>query len=126
MASVPGHDAPGQTPYTLFRLLNGFLAPFRYRHRAERHDLGCIYIEVSDSRLERGGIPVREFPRDPRPQTLERFLPTGRDATVLDCGCGDGSFLLWLKDEGFSDPAGVDLSGEQVEKSQIFRHHPGL
>ena len=49
-----------------------------------------------------------------------RVLPTGRDATVLDCGCGDGSFLLWLKDEGFRDLAGVDLSGEQVQRARSF------
>ncbi len=51
------------TPYALFRLFNGFLAPFRYTHRAERHDLGCIYVGVSGSRLEEGGIPLREFPQ---------------------------------------------------------------
>jgi len=50
-------------PYDLFRLFNGFLVSFRYSQRAERHDLGCIYVGVSRSRLEQGGIPVREFPQ---------------------------------------------------------------
>jgi len=49
-------------PYGLFRLFNGFLASFRYSHCAERHDLGCVYVGVSRSRLEQGGIPMREFP----------------------------------------------------------------
>ena len=49
-------------PYDLFRLFNGFLAPFRYTHRAERHDLGCIYAGVSHARRRRAPIPTREFP----------------------------------------------------------------
>ena len=50
-------------PYVLFRLFNGFLAPFRYTHHAERHDLGRIYVGVSRRRLERGDIPIRDFPQ---------------------------------------------------------------
>jgi FkbM family methyltransferase len=49
-------------PYRLFRLFNGFLSPFQYSHRAERHDLGCIYIGVSTKRLDEGNIPIRAFP----------------------------------------------------------------
>lgn len=49
-------------PYSMFRLFNGFLAPFRYHPHAERHDLGCIYVGVSRSRLGQGDIPIREFP----------------------------------------------------------------
>jgi FkbM family methyltransferase len=56
-------DYLADTPYVLFRLFNGFLAPFRYTHRAERHDLGRIYVGVSRRRLDCGDIPVREFPQ---------------------------------------------------------------
>jgi len=49
-------------PYQLFRLFNGFLSPFQYSHRMERHDLGCIYIGVSTKRLGRGDIPTHAFP----------------------------------------------------------------
>jgi hypothetical protein len=49
-------------PYRLFRLFNGFLAPFQYSHRAERHDLGCVYVGVSTSRLGAGDVPTRAFP----------------------------------------------------------------
>jgi FkbM family methyltransferase len=48
--------------YSMFRLFNGFLAPFRYSPHAERHDLGCIYVGVSRSRLGQGDFPIREFP----------------------------------------------------------------
>ena len=55
-------DFLASKPYSMFRLFNGFLAPFRYSHHAERHDLGCIYVGVSRSRLGQGDIPIREFP----------------------------------------------------------------
>lgn len=49
-------------PYELFRLFNGFLAPFAYTHRAERHDLGCMYVGVSRDRLSRAPIPIKRVP----------------------------------------------------------------
>jgi len=49
-------------PYRLFRLFNGFLAPFRYSHHAERHDLGCNYVGVSNERLAKGHLTIRPFP----------------------------------------------------------------
>ena len=49
-------------PYRLFRLFNGFLAPFHYSHHAERHDLGCTSVGVSHDRLAKGDIPIRPFP----------------------------------------------------------------
>ena len=49
-------------PYRLFRLFNGFLSPFCYSHHAERHDLGCNYIGVSNERLAMGDMPIRPFP----------------------------------------------------------------
>lgn len=49
-------------PYSLFRLFNGFLVPFQYSHRDERHDLGCNYVGVSHKRLMRGDLPARCFP----------------------------------------------------------------
>lgn len=47
-----------------------------------------------------------------------RFLPFDKNASILDCGCGDGSFLSWLKGEGFGNLTGVDVSGEQVQKAR--------
>lgn len=49
-------------PYSLFRLFNGFLVPFRYHHVAERHDSACNYIGISDSRLKKRDFPIRSFP----------------------------------------------------------------
>jgi SAM-dependent methyltransferase len=38
-----------------------------------------------------------------------------RDAHVLEIGCGHGSLLAWLRDQGFRNLAGVDASPSDVE-----------
>lgn len=38
-----------------------------------------------------------------------------KEAKVLDLGCGTGSLLTALKQNGYSDIVGIDLSAEQVE-----------
>lgn len=43
------------------------------------------------------------------------FLPPTKTAKILDIGCGYGNLLLWLKERGYNNVAGVDISPEQVE-----------
>lgn len=44
-----------------------------------------------------------------------RFLPQDKSAKILDAGCGNGGFLLWLQEMGYVDASGVDISSQQVE-----------
>ncbi len=37
-----------------------------------------------------------------------------KKAKILDIGCGNGSFLFWLKSMGFKNFEGVDISQEQI------------
>lgn len=37
-----------------------------------------------------------------------------RDARILEIGCGDGTLLAYLRDNGFTEVRGVDVSDEQV------------
>lgn len=46
--------------------------------------------------------------------TLSPFLPTLKNATIVDLGCGYGSALLMLQEEGYSNTSGVDISPQQV------------
>jgi len=43
-----------------------------------------------------------------------RFLPRSRDAEILEVGCGTGSFLAFLRDEGYRHVRGIDAGEEQV------------
>jgi len=46
---------------------------------------------------------------------VRRYLPDDRAARILDLGCGHGAFLYVLRQMGFSNVSGVDVSREQVE-----------
>ncbi len=46
------------------------------------------------------------------------LVPTDRDSVILDLGCGYGSLVSMLKNNGYSSVKGVDISEEQVQKAQ--------
>lgn len=46
--------------------------------------------------------------------TLKPFLPTLKNATIVDLGCGYGSALLMLQEDGYTQTSGVDISPQQV------------
>jgi 2-polyprenyl-3-methyl-5-hydroxy-6-metoxy-1,4-benzoquinol methylase len=43
-----------------------------------------------------------------------RWLPAAKDARMLDLGCGDGSFVHWLHEQGYGRAEGIDVSKEQL------------
>lgn len=43
-----------------------------------------------------------------------RFLPSSRQAGILEVGCGSGSFLFFLRSEGYQNVRGIDIAEEQV------------
>ena len=55
-------DYFAKKPYTLYRLFNGFLSPFRFDVSYERFDLGCMFVGVSHRRQQRAPLPERRFP----------------------------------------------------------------
>jgi 2-polyprenyl-3-methyl-5-hydroxy-6-metoxy-1,4-benzoquinol methylase len=49
------------------------------------------------------------------------WLPEKTDLPIAELACGHGSFLHWLKDEGFKNVVGVDGSAEQIELARQVR-----
>jgi cyclopropane fatty-acyl-phospholipid synthase-like methyltransferase len=47
-----------------------------------------------------------------------RLLPASRDAAILEVGCGSGSFLHFLRSEGYRNAQGIDLAQDQVALAQ--------
>jgi 2-polyprenyl-3-methyl-5-hydroxy-6-metoxy-1,4-benzoquinol methylase len=45
----------------------------------------------------------------------KKFLPPVKTAKILDLGCGMGHFLYFLKEEGYTNFTGIDLSKQQVD-----------
>lgn len=44
-----------------------------------------------------------------------QLLPPGKEAAVLDIGCGTGSFVYFLQNMGYTRAQGIDLSKGQIE-----------
>lgn len=55
---------------------------------------------------QRWGAPYRRYFRD--------WWPRAKDAAIVDVACGNGMLLYLMKDLGYSQITGVDISAEQV------------
>jgi len=49
---------------------------------------------------------------------FSKHLPAGKDALILDMGCGDGNFVYWLHQEGYKNTNGIDISQEQINSGK--------
>ena len=47
-----------------------------------------------------------------------RFLPKDPAARILEIGCGDGSFVRFLREMGYSRAEGLDVSEERLARAQ--------
>lgn len=45
-------------------------------------------------------------------------LPNDKNAKILDIGCGDGKFIYFLQNKGYTNIEGVELSEQQAEKAR--------
>ena len=68
-------------------------------------------------RHRKGAGNAAEFHRRARAyqHVFGGFLPSNKDAKVLDLGCGPGSIVWWLQNRGYTNVSGIDISHEQVE-----------
>lgn len=51
-----------------------------------------------------------------------KYLPTDRNAKILEIGCGMGHFLYFLQKEGYTNALGIDISSQEIQlcKKQGF------
>lgn len=52
---------------------------------------------------------------------IKKHFPSDRDAVLLDLGCGSGTLLYYLKQAGYRNISGVDVSAEQIAKARSFK-----
>ena len=45
---------------------------------------------------------------------IKDLFPSNKDINILDIGCGHGAFLYFLKEKGYKNLKGLDISSEQV------------
>ena len=49
-----------------------------------------------------------------------RFLPEYKNSKIIDVGCGNGSIIWWLQQNGFVNTWGIDISAEQIETGRTL------
>lgn len=72
------------------------------------------------STLKRGQLTrdrnrVSQFFRNYRHRFLHLLSDTGREEPLLELGCGPGYLLEFLRDQGFTNARGIDISAEQIK-----------
>lgn len=48
-------------------------------------------------------------------QNLLKFIPAKKEIKILEIGCGFGRYLKFLKDLGYTNLTGLDISSEQIK-----------
>lgn len=81
-----------------------------------RQRLYQAYVDASPGHYQQLAEPaafedLRSFYR----ATHGPWLPPGRDAEILEVGCGSGQFLYFLKQEGYTRYRGIDASPQMLE-----------
>lgn len=51
---------------------------------------------------------------------IGQYLPSDRNARILDLGCGYGGFLLLLQERGYGNTLGIDISPQQVATANLL------
>lgn len=46
---------------------------------------------------------------------INKHFPKNKNATILDLGCGHGSFIYFIKQAGYKNVIGIDVSKEEVD-----------
>jgi len=74
-----------------------------------------LYRSTHSGRRDEGGTTQAHEARFPVWERLiAPHLPQDRSSAVLDCGCGEGYIVSWLKARGYHRARGVDASAEEV------------
>jgi SAM-dependent methyltransferase len=84
-----------------------------------------VQAEEFAERYRAQGSPYRScfaYSRHRLDQWMDRFLPPGPGARLLDVGCGTGHHLARFRERGF-DVAGVDGSEEMLDQARLL--NPG-
>lgn len=119
---MTAHDILGEA-YTYWRCMQCeslFLWP-QQMEEAPSEYYNPQYYGESENKFSTPGVEkVLHFFREQRVRRLLRFLPTKNEASILDVGCGNGSFLHILGKKGNFTLFGSELPGQAAERSRRF------
>ncbi|MDP3673079.1 MAG: methyltransferase domain-containing protein [Telluria sp.] len=80
-----------------------------------REELYEAYVsQFKRENIDTGDVPRAAFARWATARYLPFLSHLPRNAAVLELGCGPGRLLRFLKDQGFTQVTGVDVSAQQT------------
>lgn len=53
----------------------------------------------------------------------KNYLPEHKEIEIVDLGCGEGDFMLFLKNEGYNNVQGVEI---EVDRAKLANHKSGF
>ncbi len=67
----------------------------------------------------KGEVSIAQYAKNARnyAKKYREFLPRDLGSPIAELGCGDGAFVWWLNQLGYSSVTGLDISREQIEKA---------
>lgn len=77
-----------------------------YKNYRSTHN-AHLYGEISIERIKKNFSVWRYY--------YEKVLPQNKSARILEIGCGDGGFVYFLQQLGYTQVTGIDLSQEQID-----------
>jgi 2-polyprenyl-3-methyl-5-hydroxy-6-metoxy-1,4-benzoquinol methylase len=83
-----------------------------------RDRLFQTYFDTHYSQLGEKSAQDRLRSQEDIAAQLAAFLPKDYKASILDIGCGPGDVLLFLKEKGYQEICGIDVSPQQVEQAR--------
>jgi len=78
------------------------------------------YVSTHLASIRAHGPAALESDRRVWHDYLAARFPADRSARIADIGCGSGSFLYFLKCQGYANACGVDRSPEQIELAKRY------
>ncbi|KAG5917937.1 hypothetical protein E4U53_004142 [Claviceps sorghi] len=85
-------------------------------HASDTTDIGTVWFDDSDAEAKMIAFLNRLAEESSRPAGGHGRALSRHDASLLDLGCGNGSMLFSLREQGWSGPAlGVDYSPQSVQ-----------
>ena len=85
-----------------------------------REQLYECYVRTQAGPLHAPSLETLERERRVWLDYFGALLPTDKCARLLDLGCGYGSFLYFLRKEGYANASGVDASPEQIAMAETL------
>lgn len=75
------------------------------------HHLENVY----DKYFKYRNICATDYLNNKLPVYLKKALPVSKNSKILDIGCGFGQMLISLREEGYTNISGIDISPEAIE-----------